>query len=546
MLTVAPALAAEVNLVNSRDWTDVYSVMLHSALEGKKSYFVNSESLVAIARTIPQRDSITVYESDNPFIPNLAAQLASSGYTIADTIESDDFNIDLARPGADVVVLSEDSSRLSLPAAAYAKQTGSWVFIVNEDRLAAIADQLPQAGTVLAIGNFRRDYLEQLRSSFDKWVNNNNIYEDSRELALLFPEHRSTVILTDGKAIEAEYFNTKNPVVLSGSNKLVDATYDFLKENGIASVIVVGNSLATVGEQIRARSNKTISVFVKFGQSDAQGLGRIYALTLFPLPKEEIGLTVDRAVYDPSKQQLIAYFRNTGNTGLYELSTLSVKDQGEEIATAADEESVFLGAGEVLPVVYEATIDTTALTNATVEFFTSYGIAPNTLDEFLTMRNRFGPPFALPLEVAEVESGGVSLDLGSVIYYKGLNRIAVTLTNTGEKTAYFRVSINRLIVNGLEEDLVKAGSVAAGETTTVYLPVKLDDIDLQENKEFKVTLVYGASEDALFQSQRQAVPFTYEEAGLLSRLKSPAALAVIGGLVILVILVAFFRRRKSN
>lgn len=542
MLCTTQVLAA-VGLANSRSWTDVYSVMLHSALNDEKSYFMNSESIVSIARVIPQESEIIIYQSDNPYVPNLRSQMESAGYTVIDVVESNDFNLELAPEGGERLLFAEDSFRLAAPTAAYATQTGTWVYIVNEERLEAIAAAV-QGSQVLAIGNFRRDYLNALQEEFDTWINNNNIFRDSQDLAQRFPVRRQAVVLTDGTDIEQEYFETENPVVLSGGNKLVDETFAFLTEYDYRSVIVVGNRLATVGEQIRSRSDRTISVFVKFGQSDSQGLGRIYALSLFPLPTPNVGLTVNRVAYDPQGEELVAYFNNTGNTGVYALSTISVKSGDQELGSVADVESVFLGAGEILPVQYELSIDAAEIDNGTqVEFFTSYGQAPTTLDQFLTMRNRYGPPFALPLEIESLSEDPASVELLGITYYDGLKRIGVDLSNTGSDMAYYRVRINQLIVNGLPTDLVKAGSVRGGETATVYLPVELDEVDLVENEAFNTHIVYGSTENALLKSIRQEVTFTYEKGGLFGSLGTLGPIA-IGGVILLAIIMFILLRRK--
>ena len=92
-------------------------------------------------------------------------------------------------------------------------------------------------------------------------------------------------------------------------------------------VIIVGNRLAVVGEQIRSRSEKTITALVKFGQSGVSADGTVYALSFFPLPQATLGITINKAVYNPVTKELAVFYENIGNQALYALTTLVIKDE---------------------------------------------------------------------------------------------------------------------------------------------------------------------------------------------------------------------------
>ena len=82
LATIGGAQAANVHVANSKDWVDVYSVLLYSALEDDdRAFFLNSESQRTLLRVINADDTIYVYPSENaPFTPFLAEQLSSQGY----------------------------------------------------------------------------------------------------------------------------------------------------------------------------------------------------------------------------------------------------------------------------------------------------------------------------------------------------------------------------------------------------------------------------------------------------------------------------------
>ena len=539
LFIASSAAAVEVSVANSRDWVDVYSVQLHGALNDNRVTFLNSESMTGLLRTVSDRADLIVYESqERPFNRNLAPKLESAGYTVLEDARIDSFNLDLDPQNGRYFVISEDYYRISVAVAPIAIEEDRWVLVANADRIDEIAARLENAESVVAVGSFRRDLLARIEGSFDEWISEDSIFIESQMLAER-SQDSSRLILSDGFSLEAEFFNAQTPVLLVGYNRITDQTYEWILENDVRNIVVIGNRLAVVGEQVRERSGRQIGVFIKFGQSDTQNTGRIYALTMFPLPQPLLGLTVQRAVYDPDLRQLIAYFENIGNIGLYETTTISVKNDDTEIGVASDDEILYIGTGEVLPKRYDVDIPVDEIGEDTVaEFFTSFGLSPGELDTFLTMEGRYGPPFSVPLIVASIETGDVQLELLDAAYYTRLNRIGVTLRNNGTEDVHHNVRIRRIIVNGLEEDLFASDVIRAGETKTTYLPVRLDEVDLEENTVLDIDIVYGASPDSLFSRIVEQRPFTVRAGGLLAGLAIGTGGAAIVGLVAVLLIAA--------
>ncbi|MFH1590416.1 MAG: hypothetical protein ABIC95_00670 [archaeon] len=528
-------------------------MMLYSGLNDQRGIFLNSESIIGITSRITPADSITMFEStDTPLIRRAFGQLASAGFEVNEEVRSSNFNLDLDPENGRYLLVSTSNYRLALPIAAYAVKTNSWVLLVDQDNLDEVANRIEDASQVIAVGNFPRDVLEAIEPSFTEWINNNNIYTDSEEIASRFGEIPS-VVITDGSTLEAEFFTTPNPVILSGYNRIIDDTITFLQENNIKNVVIVGNKLSVVGEQIRASSNKEISVFIKFGQSSTQKLGRVYALTMYPMPMPTLKITVNRVIYNPIKKELIAYYNNLGNVGTYTLTTMTVKVDGDEIGSASDEDVIFLGAGEVLPVAYDLDIPIDDIDeNTIVEFYTSFGIQPTELDAFLTMTNKFGPPFSLTLELEEIEEDPAVITLDDVAYYLRYKRIGMDLTNNVTTPVYFNAKIRNLIVNGLKKDLYTEGELIGGEGATVYIPIELDDIDLEENRNFDITIAYGSDSSFLFNSIEKKLPFRTEgSAGIVGFVTSivgegsiPALIGLIVVVLIIVTIVVVKRRKR--
>jgi len=550
--------ADAVLLANSKDWKDVYSVMLYSSLQNDRGFFLNTESIASVAKLLPPDQGIEIYESSStPMIANVESQFNSAGYDAVTREKADNLNLLLAPANVPYFVVSEENFKLAVSLASLAVNKGGWVFIVNVDNADQVAAKLNGASSVVAVGNFRRDVQAVISPYVTEWINNNNIYKDSQALALRFGS-LSNIILSDGTSLESEFFSTKNPVLLSGPNKILDDTYNFLVANNVKSVVLVGNRLSVVGEQIRTRSEKKISVFVKFGYGNTAEGEKVYALSMFPLPQPTLGLTVTRATYDPQAKVLRTYFKNIGSGGVYELTTLSVKDENNlELASASDKEVTFLGAGETMPISYSMDIPLDRVNDKTaVEFYTSFGLEPTELDSFLTMVNQYGPPFRINLEIETQQDDNAFLNITDVAYYKNLKRVGVGLENPTESTIFYSVKIQRLIVNGIPKDLFVEGDIAPGKTKTAYLPVELDSVDLEDNKVFDLTVLYGRSSDLkthvyrpsplpAFVVKQGAVGITGFLVSVPGAIASPAGIAVLV-LIVAVVTVALISRKKKR
>lgn len=532
--------SADTYISNSREWSDVYSVMLRASFDSEISTFVNDESLGSITRTVSSDNPVVIYESNSPFVPNLEAQMSALGYDVSDFHGSDDFSIDLDIESGSYILVSKDNYRATVSLVPLAKKLNAWVLIVTPENLNEVADKISVADYVLAVGDFRRDALVDLEPHFTEWINNNNVYSDSVEVAKRTGSMES-VLLADGNSIESEFFTSDNPVLLSGLNKILDDTFDVLVDEGVKNVVIIGNELSVVGEQIRSNSDKQISVFVKFGQSDLQGTGRVYSLTYFPFPVPVLDLKITSVVYDTDKNELVTYFENKGNAGLYFLNTLSIENSaGDEIGSVSDSLVHFLGAGEILPISYSVDIPLNQIdSNTSVKFYASFGSTPVTLDTFLTMQDKYGPPFSLKLNLGALKEDNSNLDVLDVSYYKSYKRLGVTIKNDESETAYFAVKIPEIVVNGVVESLYKEDSIAPNSEKTTYIPVQLDSIDLEENSDLVVKLQYGDTESVLLK------PYSAKHELFV---KGGISIFLIGGvasvvLLLVIILVVVIKRK---
>ncbi|MFH1211689.1 MAG: hypothetical protein V1659_02050 [Candidatus Woesearchaeota archaeon] len=552
LVIASPAHAADANIVNSKDWRDVYSVLLYSSLQKQPAFFVTSESLASVTKIFPTDPEFTIYQSTDPYISNLKNQLASMNYKIKNEEKSSSFNTELDPKTGNYIIISADNYKLSVSVAPYAVKTNSWVFIVDDKNVDDVASQLSGAANVLAVGTFPRAVLAKIQPYFKEWINTNDPYHDSQKIAEKFGETLPSIVVADGSALEMEFFSTKNPVLLTGANKILDDTFDFFVEKNTKSIVVIGNQLAVVGEQIRERSDKKIGVFIKFGQSSVSTVGQIYALSFFPLPQPTMKLDITKLVYNPLSKQIIVYYENMGNSGLYFLSNFVVLDENDaELGTGSDSTPVFLGAGEALSVTYDSQLPIEQLSDKTrANFFTSYGFYPAALDSFLTNDKSYGTPFTISLEVQEIAESSVQLEVLDATYYTGLKRVGVQLSNPGTQKVYYSLKVNRVIVNGLEQDLFKKDFLEPGKTKTTYLQAALDKVDLEENTVFHINIAYGADESNMFKRISLDKEFKYEAGSFITGLATSigGTGSIVGVIVIIVIALAiyfFVKKRKE-
>lgn len=554
LLSSSFALAEDVYLINSEDWVDVYSGMLLSGLEDGRGFFINSETLNGLTQVLSEDDTIHLYQSENnPYIPRLDEQLTSLGYVVGEKLISENMNRELNPNTGKYYLVSLDNPRITSSIAPLAIKEGAWVLIVDKENVDEIVSKIDDARDVVAVGKFPRDVLAKIQPHLDEHIVNDDIYKDSQALADKF-ESSQNYVLTDGAFIEAEFFLTKNPVLLTGTNKILTQTFNYLKSRDAKAVILVGNELSVVGEQIRTQSDKEISVFVKFGQGDTDESGKVYALSTFPLPGFRIGLAAQQAIYDPVNKELIITFKNIGNSGVYELTNLQVKTGDEEIATTAGNEITFISAGELLPQVFPLELDLAYVDEkTTVDLYTSFGLTPKELDTFLTPINRYSPPYNIPLTVKEIENDNSILYVEDSSYYQNLNRVGVMLTNPGEEEVYFTIKIQDIIVNGLETTLSKDDSIKSGESKTVYLPVNLDPIDLDDNEVFDIIVNYGKQPEFQFKAIRVEQPFKVVSGGRITGFvtglgdgKPGSWIAIIAAVLVLMVLIRLVKHKDNK
>jgi hypothetical protein len=557
ILLFLTGLAASSNYAtNSMDWTDVHAGMQYAFSQGaEEAYFARSSDASGLTTIMPKGDSVTLLEStDRPYTENLDSILESRGYNVNGTTQFEDASTELAE-GENFIVVSESYPSAAVAVMPLAEQLDAWVIVVNNENLEATEQILQGAeGEVILAGVFRRDLMSTLGDYSTEQIIEPNKFELSVKLTERYLEEKpetERVLVTDGSKLESDLVKGDNPILISGTNLIPEPVDRFLFQNpehNHESTVMVGNEMTSVGQSISDQNitrngettNEQMDVFIKYGQARGDS-SQIYALSMFPLPTEDIDLRIGEVRYEPEENRLIVNYRNMGQSKMYALTTMRITNNEQEVGSAGDDNPIFISGNSTRTVEYQTNLTPEEYENARVEFSTSYGETPDNLDTYLTEEGRFSPPVEKQIQVEKVEDNS-SLEIVDAVYMTDIQRIRIDVENTGNVTTHFSAVVEGLTVRGIEEDFsTGTESVEPGETTSEYIPVELDSVDQEENDQLRTSLRYGEDSNLKVNSKEETFEFRTSSRGLTSQFTGSTT---AGASVILLIVIAglFYKR----
>jgi hypothetical protein len=546
--------------VNSMEWTDVHAGMQHTYEQGnEEAYFARSSDASGLTTLMPQGDGVNILEStERPFTTNLDSILESKGYSVEDTTEFSDASIELAE-GENFIVVSESYPSAAVAVRPLAKQLDAWVIVVNDENLEETENIIQDAdGDVILAGVFRRDLMNRLEEHSTEKIIEPNKFELSVKLTERYLEENpdaDRVMITDGTQLENDLMRGDNPIIISGTNLIPEPVDEFLfqdPDHGLETAVMVGNQMTTVGQSISDQNitengeetDRQMDVFVKYGQARGDS-SQIYALSMFPLPSEDIELEIGEVRYEPEEKNLVVNYRNRGQSKMYALTNMRITNQNEEVESAGDDSPIFISGDSTQTVEYNVNLTPAEYENAVVEFSTSYGDTPDNLDTYLTAEGRFSPPVKKEIKVEEIQDKS-EVEIRDITYLTDIQRIKIDVENTGNTTAYFSATVEDLTVRGLEEDFsTDTEPVEPGEKESAYIPVELDSVDIEENDEFNVNLRYGESESLKVNSREDTYSFDTSTRSITGQVANSPATPVALGLTLVFVLVAAFLKRET-
>ena len=540
---VASAQSAGQIVVNSADWTDVYSTIIYANLEGIPYHFVISESH---AQDLPQymdkNLDVRVIESDSvPYLTNYKSILEERGYTVVDETRSSGgrkLNLELAGE-LDInkfIVVDDVYGYNAISAASYAVRSKSWVLFADRDNIDDIYTFLGgrNVESVLIYGRVDKAVKEQLSGFNPEIINEGNRFDDNLAIVTKYMEIAPAegVILTNGDFIEATIMSGESPVIFIGTDTVPPQVIDYVKNSNISGSTVIGNDLTNSAKRLKDAAN--ISIFIKFGQGrqTSEGMSLVGELDKFYLPRYELTLDAVSARYNEATKQLEVIYRNDAEVGEFIKSSIGVFADEERIATVGDETAWYIDKESDSGSAYDIDLtDYARSSTITAHLSAQFGEAPGSLNLLLTKT----------LDVSTISVQDKSkIEVSGLVYDTGVQRLKLTIKNTGDMQTYASPAVT-LLIDGTEETfrLGNAIPLEAGEKSTASLRAELTKADLADNPKAQVHVAYGERPTLLIKSLDTALPLKVTR-GLST------GLIIIGlaGIIILLVIGIWYKRKR--
>ncbi|MBN2052995.1 hypothetical protein JW756_05820 [Candidatus Woesearchaeota archaeon] len=539
--------APDVVVANSADWKDVYSTLVYANLIGAQSYFLTSTPHGPILLyEINQYKQIQVITSaDKPYVIGYDTIIRSKGYPDPEELVFDQANLELAKRLANItqfIIIDPSYGYNALAVAPYAVKEGYYVLFADDRNIGDIASFLSgkNVKNLMLYGRVDRGVRTALARYNPEIISspNGSRFEDNIMIVDKYAEIGSIkqVILTNGEFIESSMLTGREPVLFIGKANVPDEIQNYIKSRDVQIGVLIGNEL--IGSATTIRRQLGISVFVKFARGSRIPGGTINPvedLDRFPMPSYQLSMTIVSITYNKATGMLEVTYRNNVELATYFKSTITVRNaDNETLAVVGDKDVIFIDGSETKTMTYAIDLSNQELEgNLTGEVFTIYGESKTSLEQ--AIRGFF------KIETITVKDD-TDIIILSLVYDKTRARFLVTIENIGNVDVYVDVELQDLWVNGeyvtvSADDIVKIG---AGEKKTIPVKIKLEDEDLESEKNSEITVhaVFGERKHALIKSKIAKFALQFKKAEIWYYI----VIAVILLLLLFIFLIA--RRRK--
>lgn len=501
MLFLPFSIAAEHHVANSRDWRDVYSVMLFGQLSSSASKFLTSPNHAEIILySIPKEGKLNIYSSKNsPFVANYATLARSKGYEDTEEIVSDKFNLELAKKlqGINKFIIIDDSYGYNAIAAApYAAVDRYYVLFADSGNIDEIDNFLSgkNPSSVILFGQLDSEVKQALSKYNPTVINKGSRFENNKAMVERYLKVKPTrqVVLTNGEFIEQSFISGDDPVLFIGKSNVPDNVRQYIASSDFDVAILVGNELIGVATTIRRQIG--ISVFVKFAQgarTPAGPISQVEDLDRFPMPIYQLDVGVDSVVYNSATNTLEVTYKNNADLAAYISSTIVVLPDNK---TLQDDNPFFLDRREFKTILYSKLRDGSDFfldtPQSKAQITTFYGESPSSLDNSLI--RTFDISMIAVLDNSEIELQGL-------VYDKTAQRFYIKMKNLGESDVYAKPEVVDVLVN--DEAVTRASEKAVflkkGESKEAPIRLKLSEADILDNEKIRVRAYYGVRENSL-------------------------------------------------
>lgn len=552
LVILAPiAVQATTVVVNSDDWMDVYSGMQYAYLNGYNAKFMTSKRYATILpHIIPQNEDIIVIESQRiPFTVNLAGNLRIDGYEARTVFSSGGraTNIELAKQASATrfILIDPAYGYNAMAVIPYALYTGAYVLFADRKNTDQVLDFLNsrQADSILLYGQLDDVIYERLAIYSPEVIDEGNRYEDNVEIIrkYLALNPQPQLLLTDGSIIEEELMRAgKNNEVtlLIGKGNPAGETVEFVKSARFPTAVIIGNHLSQSGKVLKDKTG--MPVFMKFAQGIASGTESkaVTALDMFPLPTINLNLGLKRTRYNTITKSIEITYENKGIRA-YVRTSAGILAGNERIITVGDVETQRIEANETRSISYKAdlTENVAAGQNLTVDMFTIYGESQEILDHAIS--------YTGPIEVVTVQDR-CDLTITSLEYNTKTQRFRVNVENEGPVRCHVDSELRNIIVEDEPTTVEYPGTLQVDARDSAVLEIKqrMTPVDLADNPEVLVHLMYGEQEDLLLNVLDARLPLReYSPTGMST---TGLLISIISMLLIIIIVLLVMVRRKGK
>ncbi|HII72108.1 TPA: zinc ribbon domain-containing protein [Candidatus Woesearchaeota archaeon] len=499
LFLIVPFASADIILVNSKDWRDVYSAMLYGGFQSTKAKFLVSDKHgPLILNSLDKTEPLEVHSSQRqPYVVGYKSVIEGAGFASVSEEKHDSMNLELAEE-LDVkkwVVLDDAYGYNAIAVAPYAALTKSYVLFANSRNIDEVVDLLDEKGVdeLIIYGVVERevrDALDQydpeiINQDGDRFANNVEIVKKYREV---YPQKQ--VVMTNGEFIESEIMSGAEPVLFIGRENVPDKIKEYIQSTDIEVGVLIGNEL--VGTATVVRRQVGISTFVKFAQGARAAAGAISlveGLDRFPVPAVALGLEIISVKYNKLTGMIEITFRNNADIATYFKGTYTLK-VGDQEFVFGDENPVFIGKNDILTMTYKVEGLEPDGGEMTLKAYVIYGEAKNAL-EFVIDQT---------FTVSTVEVGDeAQVTITKLVYDKEADKFLVYLENIGEVDAYVDAELVDLMIMGSKETISSEDVLflKKGVEDFLVIEAELSDQDLEDNPTVHVRAHYGEREDGL-------------------------------------------------
>jgi len=540
------SVSADTVLVNSQDWIDVYSGMLFGRFQGHSTFFITSKRHASILeKVLPPAHKVLVLESERvPYRVNVAGVLKKVGFEtqVTYSASSKGLNLQLAKESALTRFIIVDPTYGYNAVAVTPLALASHAFVLfadqgNAEQVAAFLRTLPQVDSVLLYGQVSPAVSQRLASFSPQAINTGNRYKDNVEALKRYFQMNpaaNQVVLTSGEFLEDQVLGGE-PVILIGKERVLQETLDFVKTTKLRTAIVVGNDLTKGAKQFKDATG--ISTFVKVGQGIPHGLSEyepIRALDMFFLPSAKIEIDLAFVQYNMLEKVLEVVYRNNGSRAAL-LGTVTILADGVPVQTVGDTAVQILERNETLGFRYAADLsEEVAGKNLLVaDVFTTYGESAESQDRSLAAQ--------MPITVSD-QQDECELELGKVAFDQITQRLAVTLKNPSDVDCFASIALLDMVISDQRQTVTYPGTAKVPEDSkeTFRIKQRMTDVDIADNAQVRVRVLYGMRDGLLFKSLDTTVPL--EQTGSYKAYLIGGIIAVL--IILVVVLLVLLRRTR--